>query len=304
VDVADQLQRQFGVRTDVIREDSRWLDAKELAELPGIGTSALIGERDREGASFVQYVLSSREIADPEDRSPLIMLRLQAKLPSQPLVSPVSGDRYLFRLIEAQRSHEPAALDEVRDAVTQDARRLAAYKKLLDDQASWANQLSVKTMAALQLELNTEFIRPAPFPKRVDTVLGTDVPEIPGLGKSEELVDRVFALADRVMEAGGPATAPPALATDVIPIDREQALVLVRLLDYQPITRSNFEVAASDPRTSAAVLQAVVERSGDPLSRKTLIARTGYTGSGAEAESQTSPTAPPAPAPAPEQAQP
>jgi len=298
--VADRLQQQFDVRPDVIREDSRWLVADDLANLPGIGQSRLAGDADQ-GASFVRYVLSAREITGDDTANPLTMLRLQARLPSQPLTDPATGDRYLFRIIEAEGSRQPHDFEEVREQVTSDARRLAAYEKLLAHREFWVDQLAAKTLTSLQLELNESFLTPPPFPKRVGTAIGAQVPYVEGVGVDEAFVDRVFAIAQRVLEAGGIGNAPPVLATDAIPVDREQAIMLVRLLNYHPITRDNYNLLAADPSTQSIVLQSVVAQTDewqDPLSLKALIRRTGYVGEGdgsradqpADAENENAPT--------------
>src|SRR5690606_473205 len=99
--VAEKLEEQFGVRPDVVREDSRWLDRRDLMQLEGIGVSVLRAGGMSRAVPFADYALSAMEIQGTEVTGPLASLRLQTKLPSQPLTT-FEGDRYLFRLIEAQ----------------------------------------------------------------------------------------------------------------------------------------------------------------------------------------------------------
>ncbi len=277
-DVAEKLDAQFGVRPDIVREDSRWLDGEALSQLPGIGNSFIPGDAQRMGVPFTQYVMSTVELQDESVRHPLATLRLQAKLPSQQLTS-FTGDRYVFRLIEAQRARDPHNLDEVRDQVERDARRLAAYRKLLDERERWVNEVTTKSMTSLQLELGVELIKPDAFPRRVDAILSLQAPDIAEIGQDEAFVDAVFAIAERANEAGGVNSAPAETLVDAIPLDAKQQLLLVRLVAYTPITESNLELATSSPTVAASVLQAVVQTDEDdrhPLSREALIARTGY----------------------------
>src|SRR5690606_29351890 len=121
--------------------------------------------------------------------------RLQAKLPSQPMINSATGDRFLFRLIEAEKNHVPASLDEVREAVTRDAHRLAAYRKMLEDRAAFEDELRLKSIADLG-EKYGEAFSPTPFTKRTPSQFGTPiVPEVPPIGRNEKFVDAVFDLA-------------------------------------------------------------------------------------------------------------
>lgn len=277
--VAEKLEEQFGVRPDVVREDSRWLDRRDLMQLEGIGVSVLRAGGMSRAVPFADYALSAMEIQGTEVTGPLASLRLQTKLPSQPLTT-FEGDRYLFRLIEAQPARDPQSLDEVREQVERDARRLAAYEKLLAERDRWVAEAAVKGIEALQLELNAQVLRPEPFPKRIDGILGVMTPNIPEIGSDTAFVDAVFELAERVMQAGGIGAVEPSARLGAVALDSKQQLLIVRLVEYSPMTRSNLNMAMSDPGVSTAIMQAVTEGTNgkSPMSREALIARTGYTG--------------------------
>lgn len=136
-EVADEIaaDERF-VRPDIVRLDRKWMDPMELSRQKGISRAAF----DR--LSFPRYVLEEKTFAldRPEDtRIPGV--RLQAKLPSEPLENFQTGDRYIFRIIEADLAHAPTSLDEVREDVEKDAKDLAAYALLKERAEKWQAML-------------------------------------------------------------------------------------------------------------------------------------------------------------------
>ena len=92
-----------------------------------------------------------------DPNNPLVTQRLQVGVPSQPVES-FDQSRYIFRLTDAQPTHEPETLDEVKDAVTRDAKKKAAYDLLLAEKDKWVGRARKEKFADLAKELKVSVI--------------------------------------------------------------------------------------------------------------------------------------------------
>ena len=274
--VAQDLQRRFGVLPDVTRLDDRWLDMAALAKLEGIGGSSL-PLHDRR-YSFVDYVASVKELGAAEKHR-LRSQALQTRVPSHALED-LKGSRYLFRLLDAQPAHSPGSLDEVRAVVESDARQLAAYQKLVDDAPTWRRRMDAASLADLGAELELEVLKPAPFQWRQFDQRrgGLVVPTVEQIGNSAAFVDAVFELGHELAQAGDDVQELPAPRRSVvIPVDAQKMLYLVRIENFESIPRSVYEnglkVATVHEDAATAVVGSDLP---DPLSFEALKARVGF----------------------------
>ncbi len=264
--VAQRLEQKFGVRPDVYRYDDSWQTASQLAQLPQIGRSRVaLGEQSE---SFLRYVLSEKQLLDPESNHPLGSLRLQARLPSVPLNSP-DGGRCLFRLIDAQSSRVPDSLDQVRDQVQRDARQIAAYKLLKEDLSALLQQARDEGLVPWASKEGLAVHQPPMFAKRQPGLGGRWlVPDLPGLGRSQVLVDAIFDWVDRVLDRTldqtEPFTSPVAIQSapeperiGAIAIDQGMKLVLFRVDQLQPISKNEYQRMAQSPQLGAWINQSL-----------------------------------------------
>jgi hypothetical protein len=280
-EAARQVQAQFGVLPDVRRIEDRWLTEDDLAGLGGIGQS-MAAAGGREPVPFTSYALSTRELS-PQAESPLALLRLQRGVASQPLTDPLGGaSRYLFRIIDAQPSHAPESLDEVRPEVEQDARRLAAYALLVKDKDKWMARLQQEGPDALAAGEHLRLLNPPPFPRRERGQFGMEVPNVPGVGQSEPFVEGVFEMVERIGSAGAVDSAPIEQRTAAIPVEAQAKLFLVRLDGFEPLTRSEFEERMRMPGLAMAVQESMTDI--DPFSMEAISRRTGFVRKGGDKE--------------------
>lgn len=248
--VATKLQAQFGVLPEVVRIEDRWLDRAALAKVAGIGDAILpMGGNRRAG--LVDYVMSAREFK-PKSDDPLISLRLQAKAPSQPMVS-MDGTRYLFRLTAAEAARSPEKLDEVRDQVTADARKVAAFKALEADKSALLAKLNSTDIDKLASELKGRVLTPAEFKRRTVSQRGEmSVPVVEDVGESKTFVDTVMDAAE-LGGSGTPTTQPAAGKTVAVAVPANLTLYLVRIDKFTPIRRDELENATSNPLIAAGL---------------------------------------------------
>lgn len=268
--IADRIERAFGLGPDYVRIDDRWLTADELEALDRIGAVSV----------FAPYVLSAVELRGTSEDAEQSQLPLQVGLTSTPFGDD-DGNTYLFRLIDAQAAHPPDSIDQVRAQVRTDARRKAAYEKLLDERETWFETFRATTdFAALAAEPGVERLaggETATFPRREAAVR---VPEIEGLGADEQFVDAVFELADRLRTAGDMRTMPAAERRTIIPVDGQLTLALIEVRSFQGMTRAQYAQALADPQQkqyAALLVSSALRNTGvattDPLSYDALVAR-------------------------------
>jgi hypothetical protein len=274
-DVAAALQEQFGVLPTTRVRGRDWLSRDDLVQLDGIGTSRLPG---RGGADFVSYVMSVRELGITDD-NPLIGLHLQARIPSRTMTNAQNGSRYIFRIIDAEAARVPASLDEVRAQVEQDAKQLAAWRHLLDEQAAWRNRMDTLSLAQLAGELETEPIGPLSFRRRQRSFTGElELPAIDPIAQDAAFIDGVFDLAHAAVAEGEIADLPESKRSAAIANPRDRTLYLVRIDDFSRMTQSEYDIFASSPELTFTVQEMLLGPDGtsDPLDMDALIARTGY----------------------------
>ncbi len=277
---AEQVFKQFGVRMDVVRRDDRYLTRSELSELPGLGEVS-IGQ----SATLTDYILSARELKSADAR--FATLRFQVGVPSEPVTGGPDESLYILRLIDAKPTEVPSSLLEVKSQVQRDAQLLAGYKQLLANTDSWQRRAVAEGLPAIAKELKTTVLTPPPFTRRDPRTAGTLAPELPGIGRSVALVDRVFDVAARASERAATQPGKPADRVDAVPVDGRLALVLVRVEQFQPMNEMDYLQAQSQLQFIAPQIQEMLLRSQlkePPLSRAALEKRLGFEYAGGKRE--------------------
>lgn len=269
--VADTIEEEFGVRPALHLERDRWLTLDDLVELDGIGFSSLA---DRDDIFFISYVLSAREL-EPAAENPLVGLRLQTNVVSQPLASP-DGSRHLFRLIAAEPDQPPADLDAVREQVTTDARKIAAFNQIKDQADAWRVKAADQGLDSLATGLGLNVID-LPAVRRVGGN-EREVPTLPGVGSSDVFIRAVYETADKLTLMNKTLSELP--VTDrlvVVPLEERAALALFRLDDARPISQSDYNRLAANPQWRGTVGFATLsEELPNPLSYDALAKVTDY----------------------------
>ncbi len=106
---------------------------------------------------------------------------------------------------------------------------------------------------------------------------GLALPTIPPIGRSAELVDAVFARAEKAQKDGSIAPALMAERCGAVAVDRRLSLVVFRIEEYKPITQKDYEQFArsADP---SRWLSNDLELDGkqQPLSVESLKSRLGF----------------------------
>ncbi|MEX0885240.1 MAG: hypothetical protein WD009_02270 [Phycisphaeraceae bacterium] len=251
--VAAEVASRVGIEPVVERRVDAWVALGEVETLPGLGDAVL---EDRPDLPLTAYVASVREL-EPGEENPLVVRRLQVGLASS-VLRDQAGSRYIFRVRDAEPAREPASLDEVRDEVEADVRRLKAHERLVGERSQWLERARSEGLEALAESEGLELIE---VPLTARRVRGLErrlvAPSVPGIGRSEAFVGAIFNLAQE-LAAGGDvdlASRDEAERVSGVPLDHvdRQGLALFRVDAYEPLSRQQYVQALGVPAMAATV---------------------------------------------------
>jgi hypothetical protein len=211
--LATSLQNQFSaVPIDAV-DNSSVKSAAELATLATIGTTV-----DSQGQPFAQYATTAGDLFKSAAALPASE-RLSLWQPSQTFATPTGDAFFIFRLSAMDPSHAPA-FDEVRDQVTQDARKLEAWNAAAAD--------ADKLLASAKL---TSLIAAAQSAKPPLSVITTDffsmataADKIPPLPLQPASIRAIQGGAAQLIIKPGPQGHQPVSTVD-LPADQEIAII-------------------------------------------------------------------------------
>ena len=263
------LEREAPMVAATAHTPGAWLGREDLPNLPGIGQSVLADTGRGGWAPLADYVFSTRELASAGAGNPLERYGLSAGFISAPLRA-LDGSMYLFRITDVRPSHRPP-LEQVRQQVRHDARRVAAYRKLVEEHDRWQRKVVASGLVKVADELRADHgheARPAfvwDVPRH--SVLNSIVPtHIDGIGAHAALMSTVWELAQSCHKAyPGVPSAPPEKRRAVVAIPQTLTLYAVQVENYTPA-----EPATPQPGWETHVLAAVslTTDEGDKLGRQ------------------------------------
>jgi len=257
-----QKQREFlGYLPDVY-QDGVWRGERDLAELPGIGQAVL--QTPREQIAFTRLATRVRALLEKND--PLTRLHLQLGVAGPLLMEVEKNEKgeakvksmYLYRVSFAEKSHEPAKVEEVRDQVVRDLKKLSSYEGLKKQAEALATESEHGSLARLAetrgfaVKTTTPFARMEVkyrqvvmygYPMQLPAGLG--MAQVPGLGDVPEFVSAAFGLVAQekaTTQAAGKRVSP--IVT--LPLDRKLEVFVLSLAKYEPATVDAFNKERGD----------------------------------------------------------
>lgn len=243
-DERERWQSPVEIPAPAVGAETGWRSAEELAQLPGIGAASLVRGTERLG--FNTAALEVREL-DAETR----LFTQVGLLPvfDRP-VADVQGNHYYFRITAARPAGEPESLDEVREQVIKDLKRLKAFDLLKADvekaaQSSEQIGLDAVVTAFATPSSDVSLTPAAPLVIRRKLSVAREDVRAGGSGASDEVVkalnvaafrDAVFAKAS-LLDARVPAASQAASARTVWTMLPESlSAVVARIEKLGPIT--------------------------------------------------------------------
>jgi len=169
------LKESRGVMPETA-EEGQLMSARQLADLPGIGQA--YGYEGYRRLGVAELAIERAEPFLTEDEHKQLMENRALTLAlfqASPPLHDNSGNVYIFRIIEADRSHPPARLDEIETRVRNDWRTNEALKRARD--AAKLLVESAKTRGGLQQAINAgsaqlKLITTTPFSEGEQSIEG------------------------------------------------------------------------------------------------------------------------------------
>ncbi len=223
--LAGQLQQDYEIALPEYYAAGDWLWQGDLADLEGVSNASTT----RFGATpipLTTLVMSARELGDSG------IVPIQQGIAGPPLTG-IDGSVYMFRIVDTDPSRAPTNIDEVREAVVADLRRLTEYESLESRADAIGEQARTDGLLATALDFDTSVLRSI----RV-TQAGTRLPVI---GDNETVSAEIVARAEAMAPDGDIADVDEADRIFVLEVSESLALLVVRIVGRQPMTQETFD---------------------------------------------------------------
>lgn len=220
---------------EVKSEDTQYLTAKDLAALPGVGTSTRLRGSARE--SFADYVLSVREL------NPKSTLTLQTGLPFEEPTRDGQGNVYYTFVLDTRPESVPSSVAEARPLLVKDWKRLQAYKSLSErDVEALKLKAIAEGVAALDEKKTPEPGKPVPasgFKSNVNVTRASLSPTSPD-ADLPVFRDAVFAAASKLDPTKDVGATDAVERTFVVLLPQRLGLAIGVVKSLAPLTYESF----------------------------------------------------------------
>ncbi len=290
-DVAEEVEAnsKFGFYPKVVRLDKELIPLTELPKQEEIGQTFLSKGNIR--GPFVYYAASAQGLkaASRKELQPLASLRLQPMVVAEPVVEAleamygIPGDHYVFRLLETRKEQPPASLDEVREKVTEDAKRIKAYEQLVAKEAELVKQAE-GDMTGLAEAYASTVLTPEAFsrfryiPGQQQGSPGQLAPAVidPEIGANQAFVDKIWTKAiDLFRKHDVIVAASPEERVLAINQPSQQKVWVVRINGFTPPLKSQAQQKAMEAGNAIVARYSQIDLS-QVFSQDELIKRTGF----------------------------
>ncbi len=195
--ITDELQKRYNVRVTYYAPGP-WLSREDLAKYPGVGDSWVLVQ-NQPVANFATAATSVSELSPASPPQILKNTHIGNELPT--LMDP-EGNMYVARVVTADKTHVPPSVDEIKDQVVQDLKKLMTYERYLKDAQKIATDAQSKGLEAIagkqKVVTSPLFSRETPVIRQ--TYMGPqetgqfEMTNLPGIGRVPEFMDAAFSL--------------------------------------------------------------------------------------------------------------
>jgi hypothetical protein len=242
--LAAEIQAKDGVALPIYQSTGDWVALDKLNTLEKISraTSDKLGSTP---IGFEQLVRSAKEFGGLS-----IGVPIQAGVAGPPLKES-DGSVVVFRILEAEAAHSPASVDDVREQVIADLRKLDEYKKLAEQSEQLRAAAIEKGLIALALEhdmavqrgqvtMADQFSPMAQQRMQFNMPMVVDPSSLPVIGKNREVNEAILKHALTLPQDKPVEELSEEQRTLVLPVPEKLAVVVVRLAHQFPLTRERF----------------------------------------------------------------
>jgi len=244
--LAIELQNKFGIPLPAYTGiGDRWLTAQDINAIDGLGTATT----DRFGTRPVTLgamLPQLKEFGNPLD------VVLQAGVAGPPLKS-LDGSLYFFRVLETDASRRATDVDEVREMVIADLKRVADYEHLqatmtaIEAEAEQDNLLSLlitnpRAQFSAQQPVSLASVQSLMIQSQLGMPLSAMSTPLPVIGRDDDAVRAIIEYAlDLPLVSVESMT--PEQKILAVPVDNKLTLLIVEIVQNQPLTRELYNQA-------------------------------------------------------------
>lgn len=218
-----------------------------------------------------EYVNYAKPFIDPE--SDAARAALQPQLPGA-ILSDITRSTYVFRISAARPSQPATELGPIAEQVTQDAKRVKAYERLIAEKDALVEKAATQGITALLDEADN--IRTLSGLTRRATRQPRANP-IDGLGSTLPIVQKAFGRSDELLLGNGLDAAQGTARMFAVELPGDYKLAVVRLDKYRPLTLADFQERAEGPTAITLASQLMMPDQPEPaLSMEALMRYTDF----------------------------
>ncbi|MCC6951348.1 MAG: SurA N-terminal domain-containing protein [Phycisphaerales bacterium] len=276
-DVAQAVREATGVNMplpEVRVASNSWTRLDRAGSLEGIG-AAQFSSGTRAG-SFPELLSGLHEFM------PTANLGLQSRVPFDTMVAGREGDRYYFCVLDWREQSSPDSLDEVRDDVVTDLKRLWAYRKLAADLPKFEALASTSGLEAVGKLFETPAQGTIPGKPAIDVQKNVRITRTVATTQDPRFQDdafraKVMDLAAKVGWTTAPTPENAAQRTLSAELPAGLSVVVCQLSYPTPLTEETMRILRNELIRELTVEE--MRRTGgadSPFSFESLKARTGF----------------------------
>ena len=259
-ELAEQIRDRFEV--DLPKYEAigdRWVPIAELAEIGQVAGAR--SERFGQRLNIQGMLNLSTEFGGDGTAT------IQTGVAGPPLQATLDQSVYLFRVTDTDLSRVPNNVDEVRDEIVTDLKRMADYQSLLARASDLEQTAEANGLVALAMRNETDVNRSSrvalynPQAYQIQKILRRQgqgafevtASPIPGLGAdttAQQDDEALKQIIDYTMEFGPDladfSTTPESERVFTVPSETHLALVVVRLMAQRPLSEQRYQTMVED----------------------------------------------------------
>lgn len=209
-----------------------WLTAQDLSALPGIGRSFM--QRGTQRIPFSTAALSVPEAGGPGD------LGIQARVPGA-MTRDFADNLYFWTVLDGRPESPPSSMEEIRDRLAREKRRLDAYEVLVRDAEVYRLRAANEGLEVVSLPpLGYPQGRPTPQMRRAATISRRNMPFGHDSLRDESVRDAILDAAERLDPTQDIASVPVDARTLAVPVPSQLGLAIVQITAFRPLTAEQY----------------------------------------------------------------
>lgn len=264
----------------VERRADTWHTQQDILMLPDIGFSSIqIGSQQ---IPFYQGVFAVREL------NPNLNLPIQTGVlaSAYPFTGP-DGSRYFFRVLDSRDVSPPESVDEVREEIVTDIKRIAAYEELLSELPNYAEVAASAGLEAVQEAVNAGLPEPdeegaedapARVQVRESVTLRSRVGQTtPAVFRDEDVLKAAYDVSRPLDPTRDIESVPLAERTFHAPAPKSLAVVVGHVDGLAPLTAESFASSYDQLKSMLTQLEVIeIEERAYPFSYENLLNRHNF----------------------------